>query len=151
MIKRVLVVLLVITLSVNLSGCIPVTLDTDYEISQGIDQIQSIALYERMDDSELLHDTPVAIVSTENFGAFVEDLEDIYAWSGFYITIAAQDPSFAFGKQVIRIDYKDGSQELISNLGYQEIRKNEKAVGGLHYSFDDDAWDALLLKYFSVP
>ncbi|MBE6934734.1 MAG: hypothetical protein E7462_06810 [Ruminococcaceae bacterium] len=148
--KRFFFALLVIALSLNLAGCIPITLDTDYEISQDVDQIQAIALFERTDESERLHDAPISEISTENFGAFVEELESIYAWSGFYLTIAAQDPSFAFAKKVIRIDYKDGCQEFISNLGYQEIRKNEEVVSSLHYSFNDDAWDAFLLKYFAV-
>ena len=155
MFKKITAAILLTILLYSLAGCIPVTLDEYYEISQETNQIQSIALYER-DDSpgatiNALKITPLAEISTEDFSSFVSELEMIYSKTGFYITIAAQDPSFYFDKYVVQIKYKNGNQEFVSDGGFQEIRdKNGKGIGASHYSFDDTQWANFLAKYFSV-
>ena len=154
MLRKTMIAILVIVLVCSLTGCIPVTTDEYYDILQEHDQIKSIALYQRNDspDAETneLCETPLAEIVPEDFAAFVADLEGMYSKTGFYITIAAQDPSFYFDKYVVRIEYLNGDQEFVSNLGYQEIRMASGAEKSWHYSFDDEQWGAFLLKYFSI-
>ena len=154
MLRKTMIAILVIVLVCSLTGCIPVTTDEYYDILQEHDQIKSIALYQRNDspDAETneLCETPLAEIVPEDFAEFVAELEGIYSKTGFYITIAAQDPSFYFDKYVIQIDYLNGAQEFISNAGYQEVIEADGTDKGWHYSFDDGQWDAFLLKYFAI-
>ena len=154
MLRKVMIVILMIVILYSLIGCIPVIIDEYYEIYQETDQIKSIALYQRNDspnaETNELNETPLAEIAPEDFSEFVAELEGIYSSTGFYITIAAQDPSFYFDKYVIRIHYLNGDQEFISDGGYQEVMYSDETVDGSHYSFDDDQWDAFILKYFSV-
>ena len=154
MFKKTAVVLLVILLLCSLTGCIPVITDEYYEIYQEIDQIHSIALFELNDEEDAqineLKETPLVEIAEEDFASLVADLEGMYSKTGFYITIAAQDPSFYFDKYVIRIDYMNGDQEFVSSGGYQEIIVAEGNSKGYHYDFDNEQWDDFLLKYFSI-
>ena len=154
MLKKTVVVLLVIVLLCGLAGCIPVITDEYYEIYQEIDQIKSIALFELNDEEDAqtneLKETPLVEIAEEDFASLVADLEGMYSKTGFYITIAAQDPSFFFDKYVIRIDYMNGDQEFVSNGGFQEVVVVEGQNEGHFYDFDDEQWDAFLLKYFSI-
>ena len=154
MLRKAMIVILMIAILCSLTGCIPVIIDEYYEIYQETDQIKSIALYQRNDspnaETNELNETPLAEIAPEDFSEFVAELEGIYSSTGFLITIAAQDPSFYFDKYVIRIDYLNGYQEFISDGGYQEVMYSDETVDVSHYSFDDDQWDAFILKYFSV-
>ena len=155
MLRKTMIVFLVIVMLCSLTGCIPVITDEYYEILQETDQIKSIALYERNDSNDAKHnelcETPLDGIGPEDFAEFVAELEGIYSKTGFYITIAAQDPSFYFDKYVIQIDYLNGDREFISNAGYQEVIEADGTYKGWHYSFDDEQWDAFLLKYFAIP
>jgi len=151
MFKKILVALLVFVSMCGITGCIPVITDEYYEISQETENIESIALYacdNTGDELNKLDEIPLASVQRDDFAAFVNELEGIYAKTGFYITIAAQDPSFCFGKYVVKITYQNGDQEFVSNGGYQELLTADGTGKGMHYSFDKTQWDALLQKYF---
>ena len=154
MFKKTMIVFLVIIVACNLMGCIPVITDEYYEIYQEIDQIKSIALFELNDEEDAkvneLKETPLAEIAEEDFASLVSDLEGMYSKTGFYITIAAQDPSFYFDKYVIRIDYMNGDQEFVSSGGYQEVIVVEGSSKYYHYDFDNEQWDAFLIKYFSI-
>ena len=154
MFKKTMIVFLVIIVACNLIGCIPVITDEYYEIYQEIDQIKSIALFELNDEEDAkvneLKETPLAEIAEEDFASLVSDLEGMYSKTGFYITIAAQDPSFYFDKYVIRIDYMNGDQEFVSSGGYQEVIVVEGSSKYYHYDFDNEQWDAFLIKYFSI-
>jgi len=154
MFKKTMIVFLVIIVACNLMGCIPVITDEYYEIYHDIDQIKSIALFELNDEADAkvnaLKETALVEIAEEDFASLVADLEGMYSKTGFYITIAAQDPSFYFDKYVIRIDYMNGDQEFVSNGGYQEVIVVEGSNKGYHYDFDEEQWDAFLLKYFSI-
>ena len=155
MLHKTIIVIFVIVMLCSLTGCIPVITDEYYEISQETDQIKSIALYERNDSNDAEHndlcETPLTEIGAEDFAKLVAELEGIYSKTGFYITIAAQDPSFYFDKYVIQIDYLNGAREFISNAGYQKVIETDGTYKGWHYSFDDEQWDDFLLKYFAIP
>ena len=153
MLRKVFVFVLVVILSINLSGCIPIILDEYYEISQPMDQIQSIAIYARSyeEDAEYneLCETPLVIIPQEDFSGFIAELEAVYCKDVIFITIAAVDPSFYFGDYVVQIDYIDSSQEFVSNAGFQYTEGADGSVDLSHYSYDRDQWDAFISKYVS--
>ena len=136
MLHKTIIVILVFVMLCSLTGCIPVITDEYYEIWQETDQIKSIALYERNDSNDAEHnelcETPLAEIGPEDFAEFVAELEGIYSKTGFYITIAAQDPSFYFDKYVIQIEYLNGDREFISNAGYQEVIEADGTYRGWH-------------------
>ena len=147
--KKLFLFLIVLTFTINLSGCFYVVFDKYYEIIQNNDQVTSIALYQTDHTSydNALLEPELARIDKEQFDAFITELEEIPFVNGMFIVIAAVDPNFSFSKYVIVIDYANGDREMISE-GYQEIHYESGKIDDRMYEIDEDPWYEFLQKYF---
>ena len=92
--------------------------------------------------------TPAYTLPEEQKEAFLADLAEIKFTDYIIIVIAAIDPSFYFGDWVVRVNYTDGSCDLLSNGGYNEsYDPSGELSDSNHWSCDDDEWHAFIFKY----
>ena len=134
-----------------LSSCIIIPRYRHFEIdSNTISSIEIYDLCENEDYSSLFlkTETPVYEIPKEQTANFVADLNSIEFSDYIIIVLAAIDPSFNYGKWTVRINYSDGTYELISSGGYGETYdSNNERVSGHHWSCDDVEWEAFIGQY----
>lgn len=145
-------VLLIIVLALSCSGCLHITIDEGYELKQDISQIKVIDLFYNSDENfNQTFESPLATLEASRFEAFVNDLETLPFVSKMTLVLfpVAVDPSDGFGQYTIRIEYQDGSYEMISDFGYQVYRSSDDAhISSDNYEIDDETWYDFLEKYF---
>ena len=150
--KRIVLFLISIILVMScLSGCIIIPRYRHFEIDATT--VLSIQIYD-LCESESYYDqfikteTPVYEIPQEQTANFVADLNSITFTDHLIIVLAAIDPSFSYGVWTVRINYTDGSYELISCRGYGETYdSNNERVSGHHWSCDDVEWEAFIGQY----
>lgn len=150
--KRIVLFLISIILVMScLSGCIIIPRYRHFEIDATT--VLSIQIYD-LCESESYYDqfikteTPVYEIPQEQTANFVADLNSITFTDYLIIVLAAIDPSFNYGKWTVRINYSDGTYELISSGGYGETYdSNNERVSGHHWSCDDVEWEAFIGQY----
>lgn len=146
--KQVLIPsILCLALLVSLTSCVVIPLHKTYDID--VDTVLSIEIHDLGERSSAFHlDTPSHTVENDQLADFLSDLSEIQFSDTIIITIAAIDPSFDFGRWVVRIHCIDGSYMLISDGGYGETRDaNGERIASNHYSCDTDEWEQFLSKY----
>ena len=93
---------------------------------------------------------PVCTLTDDDIASFLEDFGKIKFESKVYLIPAAQDPSFNFGKWVVRILFTDGASSFYSSYGYNvTLDADGNSVSGDHSLCDDTEWEALIAKYYS--
>ncbi|MBO5323179.1 MAG: hypothetical protein J6A88_03655 [Oscillospiraceae bacterium] len=149
--KRILTIsILALFLLSVLSGCIIIPRYKHFIIDAKT--VKSIQIYDlrRVEISYgeyVQTEAPAYIIPNDEKVPFLEDLSNIRFSDAIIITVAAVDPSF-FMEWTARINYNDGTFELISCAGYGEIYdENGEAVSGHHYGCEDDEWMDFLAKY----
>lgn len=150
--KRIaLLTVSIILIMCCLSGCIVIRRYRHFDIDPIT--VSSIQVYDLCDDDGwesqfLATDIPVYEISEEQTADFISDLNDIEFSDHLIITIAAIDPSFNYGEWTVRINYNDGTYELISDGGYGETYdSNNEWVSSHHWSCDAAEWEAFIGKY----
>ena len=150
--KRIVLFLISIILVMScLSGCIIIPRYRHFEIDSNI--ISSIEIYDLFENEDyssrfLKTETPVYEIPQEQTANFVADLNSITFTDHLIIVLAAIDPSFSYGVWTVRINYTDGSYELISSRGYgQTFNSNDESIKIHHWSCDHDEWETFLGNY----
>lgn len=151
--KRVLSLILTIILAMTvLTGCIIIPLFKNFEIER--DTVLSVEIYDLRDceDSSFgnfLKDTsPIYELPEDEIEGFLSELADMGFSDIFVITLAAMDPSFYYDDWVARINYTDGSFQLLSSGGYGETYDRDGNVtNSHHFGADDDEWFEFISKY----
>lgn len=149
--KRVILMILMLCLTVGLSGC--VSCGVNYECMGEAEDITEIAVYDlRKGWTDTIDGNmePMGYVDSDCVASFVQDLEDFPFVEQILLMLVPSDPSFVYGGYVVRITYEDGSCELIGTAGYQSQHAGGKYVGGSHYDCDEETWAAFVLKYLEV-
>ena len=146
MLKRFIVLAVAFALLCSLTGCFYVVFDRYYELAQDTDQITSIGIYEHTGDNKL-SDTALASLDSAEFEGFVTALEKLPFKNAMVISLAASDPSFYFGKYVVKITYSNGAYELISDSDYQEYYDSNGVMDYHHYALSSDKWEKFLSTY----
>ena len=148
--KRIalLTVTLVLTM-LTLTSCIIIPIYKTYEIDE--ETVSSIQIYDLCTETEgffLDESEPVYEIPKDKTADFLNDLSDIQFSDAISIVIAAIDPSFSFDTWTVRINYTDGSYELISCDGYGQIyNKDGEITDTHHYGCDQDECDEFIAKY----
>ena len=149
--RIVLLTVSIILIMCCLSSCIIIPRYHHFEIDTStVSSIQIYDLCENEDYSSrfLETETPVYEIPKEQTASFVAELNSIEFSDYIIIVLAAIDPSFNYGEWTVRINYSDGTYELISNGGYGETYdSNNERVSGHHWSCDDAEWEAFIGKY----
>ena len=145
--RKCSVFLLILAILWTCPGCCVITLDEGYELYHSFEEFSSVGLYNG--DGEEASNCVLAQLQPSQYAAFQRDLEALPFEDQFLLIPGAVDPSFDFGEYVVRIDYKDGSYELISDCGFQILYSQEAEYGrSAHYSISDMAWYTFLSSYF---
>ena len=150
--KRLFAIILTVVLISSLTGCIIVP---DYEYYDKIDikKVSSIDVHilqniESRHTSSIVDDTLLYSLKEEQFSDFINDLSEIRFTQHYIIFPAPFDPSFNYGKLVVKITYLNGNYMFISNAGYgQTFNSAGEQIDNNHYSCDDNDWESLIRKY----
>ncbi len=135
----------------TLSGCIIIPQYKNFEIDPA--EIASIEIYDlRESDTygeQFLEDTsPVCEIPGEEIDDFTRDLAEIEFTRYIIIVLAAVDPSFNYGDFVARINYTDGSFELLSDGGWgQTFDQDGEVISSHRYGCDSEEWEEFIGKY----
>jgi hypothetical protein len=150
--KRVgLFILTVIIVMCAMTSCVIIPIYKNFEIDA--DTVASIEIYDLREADSLYSnfvktESPVYEIPQEKKAAFLNDLAEIHFSDAIIIVLAAIDPSFYYDVWTIRINYTDGSYELISSDGYEEAYdSNGESVDIHHFGCDQEEWWAFIGKY----
>ena len=151
--KRIaLTTMTAILLLCMLTSCIVIRRHKRYKIPS--DTVASVEIYDLRECYQrnfggfLEEEHPVYEIPQEDQEAFLEDLSKIRFTDVIVITVAAVDPSFYYGDWTARINYDDGTYELISCGGYGETYdQSGEVIDSHHYGCDADAWEEFIGKY----
>jgi len=151
-IRYILAALMPLVLICLLCSCVIIPINKNYD-DFDLDSIASVEFYDlrqsRTSYSDFLNTaTPAYILPEEQKEEFFEDLSEIRFTDYIIIVLAAIDPSFYFGDWVVRVNYTDGSCDLLSNGGYNEsYDPSGELSDSNHWSCDDGEWYAFIFKY----
>jgi len=148
--KRFFLLTIVFAMLFSLSGCIIIPLHKNLVIPE--DTVASIEVFDLRNDSResSIFDTenPVYTIPPAQLGEFLDELGKLQLTDYIVIILAAVDPGFYYGSWVIRINYKDGSYEYLSESGYSEVfDENGKWQEVNTYAPDDEERYAFIQKF----
>ena len=156
--KLVLLLFLILLLSVFVTGCIywetPVTYNLMYEPSE----IVSIRIYEVA--KEYSYSDPIAPcgellaeIASDDYSVFADELSQISFTNSHLIILfpVTYDPNFYYGRYIAKIEYRDGSCELISYVIQRQFDVNQKYPDTTRYTTEQDIWLAFLRKWATIP
>ena len=149
--KRLVVLLLTVAILSFFTSCIWIPRKTNYDINE--DALSSVEIY-CLDNNSSHYDDfveteqPIYTLKEDQIDGFIDELENIRFDDSIFIVLAAMDPSFYYGEWVVRINYDDGSYDLISCDGYgATYDENGLIVSTNHYSYDDEKWEEFVKSY----
>lgn len=150
--KRIgLFLLTLLIVTCTMTSCIIIPIYENFEIDA--EKVAAIEIYDLCEVDTLYGDfveteTPVYEIPRENNEDFLNALAEIRFSDTIVITLAAVDPSFYYDEWTVRINYTDGSYELISSDGYgQTYDSNGESIDSHHFGCDEDEWRAFISKY----
>lgn len=149
--KRIALFILTVIVMCTLTSCIIIPVYENFEIDA--DTVASIAIYDLCQSDSLYGgfvetETPIYEIPTEKNTDFLNDLSKIRFSDHIVIVLAAIDPSFYYDVWTIRINYTDGSFELISSDGFgQTYDNNGEVIDSHHFGCDQEEWWTFIGKY----
>lgn len=149
--KIILSVLAPILLVSVLTGCIIIPLRHNFEINA--DEVESVDIYDLRGVDTLYGDfveteKPVYKIPADKNVDFLSELSKIEFSDSIVIVLAAIDPSFYYGEWTVRINYTDGSFELISSDGFGErFDKNGEYADSHHRGCEREEWHEFISNY----
>ncbi len=150
--KRIgLFILTVIIVMCTMTSCIMIPIFENFKIDA--ETVESIEIYDLCETNSLYGkfvetDAPVYQIPAKQKPEFLNDLSKIRFSQTIVIVLAAIDPGFYYDVWTVRINYKDGSYELISSDGYGETYdSNGEVVDWHHFGCDQEEWWAFIGKY----
>ena len=150
--KRIGFVAIIIALVLTtLTSCVIIPRYKKFEIDSA--KVTSIEIYDLCTVDTLYGnfvktETPVYQIPTEQTNAFLKDLAQIRFSDALVIALMAMDPSFYYDDWTIRINYTDGSFELISSDGHgQTFDANGQMTDYHHWGCDNEEWWNFIAKY----
>ncbi len=153
--KQILFVLLILAVTVSLSGCIIIPLTKYYDISA--EEVASVQFYDLRDQDSAHYSgfdaslDPVYTISEEDTEKFLGDFSKLKFSDAIVIVLAAIDPSFSYGDWVIRINFSDGRYTFYSSHGYGETFDAEgNCISSTHFSCEAEDLENLVGKYYEV-
>lgn len=165
--KIIIFVLLISLVSTLLTGCIQWETSEKYELLQDIINIKSICVYQ--DNYEEFYeangrsynysdpDEPCGAllgeIPTEQYVAFAEELTGLSFTDHHIIFLfpVTYDPNFYYAGPIVKIEYYDGSCELISRIIQRQFSINEKYSDLTRYGAKEEAWYTFLRNWVELP
>ncbi len=134
-----------------LTSCIIIPLHKNFEIDA--DTVASVEIYDLRGVDTLYGDfveteKPVYKIPADKKVDFLSELSKIEFSDSIVIVLAAIDPSFYYGEWTVRVNYTDGSFELISSDGFGEcFDKNGEIADSHHWGCDREEWHEFISNY----
>jgi len=158
--KIVLTLILLSLICISFSGCIHWETSVDYELLHDVSNVQSIRIYSS-DDSEIAYDYSDPVdpcgdllgeIPSDRFAVFTEELTGLSFTESHLIILfpAAYDPNFYYGNYIVKIEYYDGSCELISDCIQRQFRLNEKYPDTIRYGVEMESWLDFLQNWVNI-
>ena len=153
--KIILSVLLFSLICTSLVGCIHWETPVRYELMHDHSNIKSIRIYSASESSYNYSDPNdpcgelLSEVSSEQFAAFAEKLSGLsFAEQHMILLIpVTYDPNFYYGNYIVKVEYHDGSCELISDIMQRQFRVDEKYPDMTRYGIEQEPWLAFLQNW----
>ena len=149
--RTVAFALTIVLLCFSLTSCIIIPLKTNFEIDPSavaFVEVYYLAEVDTLYGNFVKTEETAYKIPTEQTADFLGDLAKIEFSDAIVIVLAAIDPSFYYDDRTVRINYNDGSFELISPDGYGQTFSNTgELIDSHHYGCNQDEWDALISKY----
>ena len=149
--RLALLTISLLVLVATLTSCIVIPRYRYFEIDATT--VESVEIYD-LSKSEsrysnfLETETPVYKIPADKTSAFLDDFSKIRFSNPIIIVLAAIDPSFAYSNWTVRINYTDGSFELLSSGGYgQSFDANGENISAHHWSCEEEDLSELIGKY----
>ena len=160
--KTILTVILLSLICTTLVGCIQWETPVSYELIHDPSDIKSIRIFITDDDSEVLYDYSdpddpcgelLGEIPSEQFSAFTNELSGLSFVESHLIILfpVAYDSNFYYGSYIVKIEYHDGSCELISEYIQRQFRGNEKYPDTTRYNTEYETWLAFLRNWVEIP
>ncbi len=150
--RIVLLTITAILILCTFTGCIVIPLHKRFKIDASA--VASIEIYDLCESTDTLYgnfhktESPVYEIPQDKIAEFLNDLAEIRFSDSIVITIAAIDPSFYYDLWTVRINYTDGSYELISCDGYgATYDQNGKRTESHHWGCDNEEWREFIEKH----
>ena len=134
-------VLLVGFIVVGLLGCFLFTANRPYKLRQEIDQIDKIEILKK-EEPLFGYDTPMEVLKTMNITEHRTFIDGLLKVEGSRVGL---DPPSGFGTHIIRITYRNGEIELISDYNNGYI-STDGVVHADNYCMDKDQFYEFLSK-----
>lgn len=150
--KRIgLFVLTIVLIVTTLTSCIIIPKYKKFKIDANM--VESIEIYDLCEENSefsyfIQTTSPVYKIPTEKTTIFLNDLAEIRFTDYIIIVLAAIDPGFNYDTWTVRINYRDGSYQLLSSAGYGETydEKGDK-IDSHHFGCDQEEWWGFIGKY----
>ena len=159
--KKIIMVLLLISLvSTLLTGCIQWETAEKHELLQDTSNIKSIRIYSENTDSLYNYSDPnepcgelLGEIPADQYAVFTKELTELSFTEHHLIFLfpVTYDPNFYYLGPIIKIEYNDGSCELISDSIQRQFRVNEKYPDTIEYGVEEECWLAFLQKWVEIP
>ena len=160
--KFILTLTIMSLLCLSLAGCIAWKTSEDYELLQDISNIESIRIYSTNYSSDRIYDYSdpedpcgalLGEILYEQFSQFVDELIGLSFVDEHLIILfpVAFDPNFYYGNYIVKIEYSDGSCELISDIIQRQFTVDEDYPDTIRYVIDAEHWLAFLQKWVELP
>ncbi|MBQ4428564.1 MAG: hypothetical protein II871_02190 [Clostridia bacterium] len=145
--------IVILALLFSLQGCIWIPRSAYYnDIAK--ETVTSIDIFDVRDDApcrpeQFLEEyDPIQNLSDEAAQEFLNELAEFRFSNDIFIVLAAMDPSFNYGSFTARINYADGTYQLISCYGCGETYTSSgECIDINHYLCDIDTWEEFIKKY----
>lgn len=149
--RIVLFMLTIILIASTLTSCVIIPIYENFELDS--DTVSSIEIYDLCEVDSYYGEfaqteTPVYVIPAEQKADFLNDLAEIRFNDSIVIALVPMDPNFYYDAWTVRINYTDGSYELISSDGFgQTFDSNGKEIDSHHLRCDQDEWWEFIDKY----
>ena len=159
--KIVFATILLSLFCVCLAGCIHWETPVSYKLLHNVSEITSIRIYRTNNTSDVGYDygDPVdplgemlAEIPTEEFASFTKELTDLSFVKNHVIILfpVAIDPNFYYGNHIVKVEYQDGSCELISYIIQRQFIVGEKYPEVTRYTAENESWLAFLRNWADI-
>ena len=150
--KKILALLIAVLSIFTFSGCI--TWHIPFSSMQAIEQVENIYVYHLEEalyytEIDLFPSTPTYTIEESNFTPFIDDLEQI-PFERVVFVLGAIDFIKTYESYAVKIEYQDGSYELIGYRLQQTFSKDGTDTSMNHLFCDEEVWLAFLQKYVDI-
>ena len=113
------------------------------------DCIIEVDSYQSVGIATLKEKEPIYSLADAQIEPFLKDLSEIRFFSEGGLAIGAVDPSFNFGRRVVKISYQNGDCLYLSDRMYCAMDSVDDKDYSYHCKPDEEEWESLINKYIT--